>query len=129
MDIVRICGVAIVCAVLAAILKNIGSPLYSALTAGGICLAASLLIPKISEIVNAAIDIEREGGASGYFPVVLKVAAASLICEFCADILTSSGDAAMTKALLTAGRIEILFLSLPLIKELFTLALSLCKTQ
>jgi|GEM_PF-868288 len=126
MDVLKICGAVLLCTFAALVLKRVGGGAWAA-AAAGVLASALFILPKIKEIVDSAVEIEGAGAAVEYFPIVLKVTAVALICEVCADVSTSCGEGTLSKVLLAAGKVEIIFLSLPLIKNLFESALVLCR--
>ncbi|MBR6917515.1 MAG: hypothetical protein IKN38_04960 [Clostridia bacterium] len=126
MDVVKICGVVLAAALFALILKGIGSDIRFAVIAGTLIVICAMCIPKISEIVNFAIDISNGSSISEYIPVVLKITAVALICELCSDICASCDAAALGKIALAAGKLEIIIIAFPLFRQLYQTAVELC---
>ncbi len=124
MEVLKIAGVLLLCAVCALILKRVDSPMYAAAVCAGALGALYICLPKISDIVDTVVAIANDSGSSEYFPIVLKVAAASLICDFAADVCSGCDSPDLAKAVTVAGKFEIIFISLPLFTELYRLAVS-----
>lgn len=125
MDIVKICGAALLCALVAAILKKLGSPTWCAAAVVGVIGAALFVLPKIKGIVDSVGTMASGTPVAEKFPIVLKVCAAAVLTEICADVCAATGEHDLSKSLSAAGKIEMIYLSLPLIKELFDCASSL----
>ena len=124
MDVLKITGILLLSALVALILRRTGSPLHTAVVCAGAVAALFLCVPKISDIVNTAIAMINDSGVSEYFPIVLKVAAVSLICDLASDLCAGCEAPTLAKAVSAAGKFEILFISLPLFAELYRFAAS-----
>ncbi len=117
MDILKICGAAIVCALSSSLLKKLGAPVASSVAVAGIVLLLSLSLPKIADA--AAFVKETAGDGFEYMSIVLKVTAVALISEASCRIAEASGEQSLSSALGAAGKIEIIYLALPLLHDLF----------
>ncbi|MBQ7669397.1 MAG: hypothetical protein IJS45_01605 [Clostridia bacterium] len=117
-ELLKALGVAILCIAASTILKKLGSPFAVALVAACILSIVMIIMPKMKEVIDVASEIGSGSSVSAYFPVILKICAVAFIGEIASDIASSSGEANLSKAISFAGRCEIVFLSLPLIKEL-----------
>ena len=124
MEIMKITGMLLLSALTALILRRTGSPLHTAAVCAGAAAALFMCVPKISDIVNTAISMINDSGVSEYFPIVLKVAAVSLICDLASDLCTGCEAPTLARAVTVAGRFEILFISLPLFTQLYRFAAS-----
>ena len=122
MDIVKLCGAIIICTAAALVLKKLGSPVSFAVAASSVLMAALFTIPKTAEIIETVKSIAGESEGAVCLPAVLKCAAVAVICEISCNIAESCGEDTLSKALSSAGKIEIIFISLPLVKELFLFA-------
>ena len=129
MDIVKICGAALIAAVGAIVMKQLGSPLRAAVVICGTVSVLLVCLPSVTQIVNAAIDIERDAPVSEVFPVVLKVTAVALICEVCALLCEGAGEPTLSKAISLAGKFEIILIALPLFSRLYRSAAELCSAS
>lgn len=118
MDLVKICGAVIVCTLTALLMKQLGTPLYAALVIAASVGVFVFVIPKISEIVALALDVQSDVEGVSYIPAVLKVAGAALICDVSCDIAEGAGEHTLSKTLGAAGKIEIVYLSLPVLRDL-----------
>ena len=118
MDMVKICGAVVICALTAVLLKQLGTPLHVAVLIAGSIAAVIFVIPKISEIVELALDAGSDVEGVSYIPTVLKVAGAALICDVSCEIANGAGAPSLSKVLGAAGKIEIVYLSLPVLRDL-----------
>ena len=117
MEVLKICGALLVCTLSASLLKRLGTPVYLAVVISGALAAVAFMLPKLSEIVSTALD-GADLGDVPYISTVFKVTGAALVCEAACDIAEASGESGLSKALGAAGKIEIVYLSLPLLRDL-----------
>ena len=127
MDILKITGILFLSALTALILKRTGSILCTASVCAGAVFALFFCVPKISDIVNTAIAMINDSGVSEYFPIVLKVAVVSIICDLASDLCCGCESPTLAKAVTVAGKFEMIFISLPLFTELYRFASSFVK--
>ncbi len=118
MDLLKICGAAVVCALTALLLKQLGTPLHAALAVAGAVGLLLLVVPKMREIVSLALESVSGTDGIPYITAVMKIAGAALICDASCGIAEAAGEATLSKALGAAGRIEIVYLSLPILRDL-----------
>lgn len=76
------------------------------------------LVPFLDFIKNAADD----SGAGPYFLVMLKALGISMCCRVSADICRDSGENALASRVELAGKVGIVVISLPLVKQLLEIA-------
>ena len=129
MDLVKICGAVVICALTAVLLKQLGTPLHVAAVIAGAVAAVIFVIPKISEIVTLALEAGSGADGVSYIPTVLKVAGAALICDASCGIADAAGEQTLSKALGAAGKIEIVYLSLPVLRDLIDSAKTIAQIE
>ncbi|MBR0303364.1 MAG: hypothetical protein IJQ80_05900 [Clostridia bacterium] len=127
MEILKICGTVILSAVIALILRQTGSPVALCVVTASCVVALSLCLPRIGAIVETVSGMIPDEPSSALFSTVLKITSAAIICEISADVCESAGETTLSKVITAAGRVEIIFLSLPAIGELMSSAVALCE--
>lgn len=126
MNIVALCGVAIISVILCVMLKR-----YHAEYAVIISLAAGVLMLAVifSQVVPAVSQIRRLLSAtklsSEYAAVLLKSLGICFLTQFASDSCRDAGESALSSKIELAGKIAILGLSLPLFEKITETALSL----
>uniref|UniRef100_A0A7C5V178 Stage III sporulation protein AD n=1 Tax=Caldicellulosiruptor owensensis TaxID=55205 RepID=A0A7C5V178_9FIRM len=81
-----------------------------------------MLIDKLVYVVEKIVEMSnRVSFASGYVKTLIKMTGIALISEYTASVGKDSGESAIAEKVEFAGKIIILFLSLPLIMSLFDL--------
>ncbi|ADQ04347.1 stage III sporulation protein AD [Caldicellulosiruptor owensensis OL] len=81
-----------------------------------------MLIDKLVYVVEKIVEMSnRVSFASGYVKTLIKMTGIALVSEYTASVCKDSGESAIAEKVEFAGKIIILFLSLPLIMSLFDL--------
>lgn len=112
-------GVGVICAVCTLLLKELRSPLASFVPLlGGVLLLLSVLT-RVTPVLDFAQTLS-EALPEGLFASAGKVLAAGILCSLGADICSELGAPSLGAHLTLVGKIEILLLSLPVLKELFS---------
>lgn len=127
----KIFGGAILCVFIIIILKK-ESP-DSAVTmrmAAGVILAMSCVLamtPIIEYVSELGESLELGEGFSNAVGVLLKVLGISILTHICATVCRDSGEGNIAYYVELGGKIEIMLLSMPLLRELTDTALELLK--
>lgn len=130
MNIISLGGFAIITAVVAVLLRQ-QKPEYAVIISicSGILIIAmilSSLIPAISEI-NSLINLS--GISSEYGKIIIKSLGICFITQFAADTCRDANETALASKLETAGKIAVLLISLPMIKNIAELAVKLIENN
>ena len=127
----KLFGGAIICVIVILVVKK-ESP-ESALglrLIGGIGLAAGCVLamsPVIEYVNELGESLEISDGLAYATSVLLKVLGVSLLTHICATVCRDSGEGSLAYYVELGGKIEILILSLPLMKEITEMALGLLR--
>ena len=121
MNIVAICGIAVVGLVTVVILRSF-RPEYAVIA--GIITGILLLLSAITEF-SAVIDyirnVTEKTGFSLYSSVILKSLGIGILAQTTADICRDSGEGAIASKVEFAAKIMILILCIPILKTLLDL--------
>lgn len=120
--IVKLCGVALIGLVATSVmkgLKNEMSGFISAVT-GLILLGGS--IAMLYPIISYMHEITKETGFSVYIETVIKALGIAVISESAADLCRDAGESAIASKTEFAAKIMIIYLALPVIKNLISFA-------
>ena len=129
MDIMKVSAVSMIGLVALLVLKQF-RPEWSALIRLGILVVVfGFLLSMITTILNFANDIGGEDSLlpNGMWQLLLKALGITLVTEVAAGICKDSGEASMAQWVETAGKLEILVLSLPMIAEILTMIKTLLR--
>lgn len=125
--IIKVCAIALTAGILGLILKELGfsgSRLVSVCTLVGVMLFA---ISRLGEVRTELLGIERLGGVGGLTKDIMKIIGVGYLFGICSDICLDLGESMLSKGLLTAGRIEIIILTIPTLKEIMKMAVEILK--
>ncbi len=127
MDIVKICALALLCSFASLLLKSIKSEwgMLCALCGGVIILF--YVLGSLSESVFAIREMLGQSGFSKYSAVLFRALGISLVAGIGAEGCREAGSAALASKIELAGRVLILSLCIPLVRELVSLALEVLK--
>lgn len=117
----RLCGIALLTAFVALLLKQVRSPIVPLLIGTGLLLLFSAVFSRLQEGMTALRPLIHHETLGVYGELMLKSLGIALIVRFASDFCRDSGAEGLAGTLELAGKAEILFLCLPLFRELITL--------
>ena len=112
-------------AVLAVVLKNLGfkgASIFTALIYLAVVYNSIGLLGQVVEIIGA---FSSDSGAEKYIYAAVKMIGIGYLGYAASEICRELGENGMCGAVLTATRMEIIFVSLPFVREIFEVAASL----
>ena len=126
MEIYKIVAVGVVAAILIVYLKSINSELAMPLT---VCSGIIILIMSVSyavEFFGFFSDLFSISGIdSGVFTVIVKIIGISYVIEFATSLIEDFGLKSISDKVAFGGKILILTLSMPIIKNLVEIVVSM----
>lgn len=127
MDIIKLCGIAIIAAIFNIVLRREKGEFALAVSAvSGVMLllcAVSSLAPALELMRELSAHVSQQH--IGYFNVMIKALGVSVIVSAAADSCRDMGEAGVAKKLEFAGKAQLLLLALPLVRDISSLALEL----
>ncbi len=128
-EIIRMCGIALVCAASAYLLKRLKSELSFGITLlasliffGAVLSSMSAVIDEISEILNAS-------GSYEYFLPIVKCLGIALAVQITSGVCADCGESRIADGIELVGKFEMLLISLPLIKSIIGYAIDLISLE
>ena len=125
MSIGQLCGLSVLCAALALILKTAGARLSPLLSIGGGCVLLALCLQRYRAPVEELLQMAEEAGIRASLETVLRMLAIGVLAALAADLCRDLGEPTLAARVELCGRAEILLLCLPFLRELFSLALGM----
>ncbi len=118
MDIIKISGIALAGALFSVIIKK-ERPELAVMTAivTGVILTGYVLgtLGQVIEIIKEIITVS--GVDIKYFTILIKIIAIAYICEITSELCRDSGENSIAVKVEMIGKIFIMFMSMPLIKN------------
>ncbi|AZT90139.1 stage III sporulation protein AD [Caldicellulosiruptor changbaiensis] len=128
MEIFNIVVLCIVSMLIVSILRRTQKEIAIVITVIFGVLVFILVVDKLAYIVEKITEMSTKiSYANTYIKTLLKMTGIALISEYTASVCKDSGEKAIARKLEFAGKILILFLSLPLILGLFEVILKFLK--
>ena len=120
MNISVICGAAIVTACAYALIKELRPHLAPVCAAAGVTVILGYIIISAVPIIDFLKQMDAL--ASGGISVMLKGLGICVFCQLTADICRECGQNAVASKVVLAGKLGILLLALPLIRDIVKIA-------
>ena len=127
MELIRLCGVGLLCALSAVLLKQIKGEYASFVRVCGTVIIFGELALSAAELfaeISAAI---LGDGMTEYAKIMLKALGIAIVSKLCGDICRDLGENAVGSGVELGGKLGILALCVPLISELMGYASGLLR--
>lgn len=120
MNIISIASAGVIFGIIALMVKNMKSEIGHLISISGVILILTAIIPYIITIVKTMYDFARisQGGESFLTPI-LKITGIAYISQIGSELCTDCGEKALSSHILTAGKIAITVITIPIAKEAF----------
>lgn len=120
MNILSLCGIALIAVAAAAVIREIRPSLAPFVTAAAGILLLGYIIFSARPIIEfiKALDTLAYGGIT----VMIKALGIAVGCQLTAEICRDCGEAGTASKVELAGKIGILLLSLPLVRDILQIA-------
>ncbi len=124
----KVCGIAVVSSMLILLVKKWGSDIAVTLKiAAGVCLSA-VCLGAVSPIISYVREIAAMGESAGLVSsaeFMLRVLAVAVISHVSATVCRDCGEGSLGGYVELAGKIEIIILSLPFVKNMIEMTTGL----
>lgn len=126
MEILKLCALALICAVCCLILNKTEQGFSQICGILGTVLIFTAATSGLLKVVDFSTELSSRVGGADTLSSVLKACSVMLVTEVSADICERAGETTLSKALIFAGKTEIILIALPLFRRLLDTALKLC---
>lgn len=125
MEILRLCAVSLITAILSLFLRHQKNPLAPLAALGGGCLLLFYAIPYCKDVLGLMGELSaRTGLDSAYVGMLVRIIAIAFLTEICAALCRDAGESALGQTLELCGKLLILGMSMPVISALFETVIS-----
>lgn len=126
MDIFKICIIAIISVIVILTIKPQMANMSVLITIVSGVIIFMMIIPTLEEVITSILDIVSmlDIGIEN-IGIILKIIGVSYICEFSSQICIDAGENAIASKIELAGKMLIMFISIPIITRLLSLITSL----
>lgn len=124
--ILKIVIIAIICIFSSALLKQYNKEISSLVSVCGGVLIFILIVQELNQLFEYLKDLYNFTGLNfSFFKNIFKILAIGYITEFTADVAEDFGNSAIASKVIFGGKVAICGMTLPFLKELLELLLSL----
>ncbi len=120
-ELVRICGIGLLAAFSAVILREIRKEYASAILLGMTVAVLLAVVPKFGEAAGFLAELD-EKVETEYIGVILRGIGVTYLTGTAAELCRSAGEAGIAANIETVGRTELLLMCIPLFRELLVMA-------
>ena len=121
MNEIKMCGFVLCALIICVVFKNLKSE-YSLLIRLVITVSVSIASFIIIEPLLSFIDeISKNTAVYNYFPTLIKALGIALTVQITSDICKDAGEISLGERIELFGKVEILLISIPLVKNIFKL--------
>lgn len=119
-------GMVTVCAILCVLVRKTNPEHAFTITLGCLCVVGTFLLSQIASAIGEIAGIAQEAQLQ-HLDSLFKAVGISIVGQITADVCKDYGQGALAGIITLAGRFAILLLSLPLFRELLSVAISLMR--
>lgn len=127
MDILKICGIAVLCSIMGAVLGRTLGGVATALKLAGLCMVLGGAVALVGETVKELSFWTQTKEVAEYIPIMTKALGIAVLCRICSDVCRDCGEATLAAAVESAGKLTLVLLAMPMIKRLAQYALTLAE--
>lgn len=123
----KICGIALVSAMLITALKKFGTEMSTVLKLVAGLVAAAACVASMSPVIEFIREISGIGGGrlGEYSLFLLKVLGVAITVHICATVCRDCGEPSLAGYIEIGGKVEVIILSLPYISEIIGISVGL----
>ena len=123
---IRIAGISVFGAIAALLLRRLRPEMSAALAMAAGALLIALVFPFITQVVDGVNALAAAGNVRGeWMTQLIKVAGVSLLADFAAQTCRDAGEEGLAVKTELAGRITLLAMAMPALRQLLDQFLSL----
>lgn len=117
-ELLKICGIALLCALIGGSLGRALGGMAVAIRLGGLALIFGGIIASVGEIVTALSDMGLNSTSIEYSALMLRGLAIGVLCRICSDVCRDCGEPTVAAGVESAGKLAILALAMPVLADI-----------
>ena len=122
MTILKLCMVALLVLTSTTVIRGWKSDFVPLIRIGAVVLFGSLLIAAAKPLLSLITDLGKGAGTATYVETVLKGLGIVILTQISSDICRDSGEGTLASHIETVGKVELLLLCIPLIRQILSIA-------
>ncbi len=126
MDLFKILGIGLITCITSLIVKQVKPDVASIISIAGGVVILLMVVDYVGQIFDVfKVVMNKTGLPSNLFSIVLKIVGIGYLTEFAGNICSDAGSNSLADKILLAGKIMILFMSLPIITNIIDIVVDL----
>ncbi|MBQ8545905.1 MAG: stage III sporulation AC/AD family protein [Clostridia bacterium] len=121
------CGIILCALVVCIVFKNLHAEYSLFIRIGITCFTTIATLAIFYPVLSFIEEISRNTAVYNYIPTLIKALGIAFAVQITADVCNDAQEGSLANRIILFGKAEILVLSLPLIKNLFSLCENLIK--
>ncbi len=126
MDLFKILGIGLITCIAGLIVRQVKPDVASIIMIAGGVVILLMVVDYVAQIFDVfKVIVDKTGLSSNLFSIVLKIVGVGYLTEFAANICADTGSSSLADKILLAGKIIILFMSMPIITNIVEIVVGL----
>ena len=119
MEIIKIAGICIICAILSSLISQTNKEISVTLSIAAVAICALVIIGSVSDVISGLNSIFKVIGIdTSYLSVSFKALGICYVCELSSSSCRDCGESALASIIDISGKVAISLLCLPLLEKL-----------
>ena len=127
-ELLKICGVAVLCALVGGALGRTLGGMSLAVRLGGLALIFGGLIASVGEVVSSLSDMGLDEPSLEYTALMLRGLFIGVLCRITGDVCRDCGEPTVASGVESAGKLAILALAMPVLSDIVEYAVELVES-
>ena len=126
MELFKILGIGLITCIAGLIVRQVKPDVASIIMIAGGVVILLMVVDYVAQIFDVfKVVMDKTGLSSSLFSIVLKIVGVGYLTEFAANICADTGSNSLAEKILFAGKIIILFMSLPIVTNIVEIVVGL----
>ena len=122
MTVLKLCMVALLVLISTTVIRSWKSDFVPLVRIGAVVLFGSLLIASAKPLLSLIMDLGNGSVTAQYLETILKGLGIVILTQISSDICRDSGEGTLASHIETVGKVELLLLCIPLIRQILSIA-------
>lgn len=127
-ELLKICGIALLCAFIGGALGHTLGGMSLAVRLGGLALIFGGILGSLGEVVSYLSDMGLDEPSLEYTALMMRGLAIGVLCRICADVCRDCGEPTVASGVESAGKLAILALAMPVLADIVEYAVELVES-
>lgn len=117
-ELLKICGVGVLCALVGTLIGQSAGGVRTALRLAGLAFGLGTAVALLAQVIAETEALGIGEGTAKYAEVLLRALGIAVLCRICSDVCKDCGELSMAGAVEGAGKLAVLLMALPLVAEI-----------